>query len=101
MSLQKHTDEAWGYYSKWNKLDRERQILHGIQKKVEFRNRIEKRLPGARREISKKVQIFIIRYVMVMGALINLGEFFQNTYNIPSHHILHFKYLNPIPWFGS
>lgn len=86
MSLQKHTEEAWGYYSKWNKPDRERQILHGIQKKVEFRNRIEKRLPGAGRETGKKVQIFIIRYMTVMGALINSErEFFQNTYNIPSH----------------
>ena len=72
MSLQKHTEEAWGYYFKWNKPDRERQILHGIQKKVEFRTRIEKRLPGAGRETGKKVQIFILRYMMVMGALINL-----------------------------
>lgn len=45
-------DEHGGYYAKWNKPDKERQIHYGItyteslKKSQTHRNRVEKRLPG-------------------------------------------------------
>ena len=55
----KNMDGPWRHYAKWNKSDRQRQIVHGItyvepKRNSNSRNRVEKWLPGAGGEVSRE-----------------------------------------------